>query len=471
VKRPSRSLLTGLAVAAVDCLIIFDAFSLAYLLRFEWQIAWSYSPPAPPQEYAKAMVVVAYFWLLLFKIHGLYDFSRTRSSIDTVHLILKAISFGTLIILSLSYFYREFSFSRLVCVYAWAIAFLLFAAFRLSLDRVRAELYREGGHVRRVLVIGGRSLAAFLAEKLRSAPELGYRLVGVLEDERPVAALEGKVLGPIGELERLIREEAIDRVFIANPVLGHLHLLRVIDVCERLDVRLSMVPPTYDLLVNYRDFEEIDGVPLVTINEQEVRRFYLLIKRGLDLALAAAGVVLLAPVWALAALLIRLEDGGPALFTQRRVGKDGRPFQMLKFRTMMVNAEALLPQLVDLDALSEPVFKLEADPRVTRVGRLLRRMSLDELPQLLNVLRGEMSLVGPRPEEESIVRRYGIWERRRLKVTPGITGLQQVECRGSPSLKERVRWDVIYLRKQSLLLDLWILLKTPWVVGTGRGAR
>jgi exopolysaccharide biosynthesis polyprenyl glycosylphosphotransferase len=320
-------------------------------------------------------------------------------------------------------------------------------------------------------LIGARSLAAFLVEKIDGRPELGYRVVGTLDDDPPVRSLATKVLGPVSDLKRVLGEQAVDRVFIAHPVLGHHQLLQVIHTCESMGVALSMVPATYDLLINHRDFEEIDGVPLVAVNEQEARRWYDLAKRAMDLALSAAGIVVLVPVWALVSLLNRLEDGGPAIFAQRRVGKDGRVFQMLKFRTMVVNAEALLPELVDLHGLSEPVFKLEADPRVTRVGRLLRRSSLDELPQLINVLRGDMSLVGPRPEEEQVVERYGVWERRRLKVKPGLTGLQQVECRGSVSFKERLRWDVLYLRKQSVLLDVWILLKTVYVVLVGRGAR
>jgi lipopolysaccharide/colanic/teichoic acid biosynthesis glycosyltransferase len=191
----------------------------------------------------------------------------------------------------------------------------------------------------------------------------------------------------------------------------------------------------------------------------------------MDVSLSILGLTLLAPFWSVIALLIWLEDGGPVFFLQTRVGQDGRLFKIVKFRTMVVNAEALLPGLVNIEGLKEPVFKLEEDPRVTRLGRFLRRSSLDEVPQLINVLRGEMSLVGPRPEELQVVQQYGIWEQRRLKTKPGLTGLQQVQCRGSVSLKERVRWDILYLRKQSLLLDFWICLKTVYVVLLGKGAR
>ncbi len=458
-------------VAAVDCLIVFDSFTLAYLLRFKWQFAFSYAEPAPPFAYLKAMAVVAYFWILLFKFQGLYDFSKRRSSIDTVHQTLKAITYGTLIILSITYFYREVSFSRLACVYAWVIAAVLFTAFRLALNMARDDYHRRRQDKRGVLLIGGRSLAAFLREKIADRPELGYRILGALDDEEPSEGLGCEILGKVSDLERVLGEHDVNRVFIAHPVLDHTRLLEVIDCCERHGVRLGMVPPTYDLLINHRDFEDVDGVPLVTVNEKELRRFQQVAKRVLDVCLASVMLVLLSPVWLVTAILIRLEDGGGVIFSQKRVGKDGRVFSMLKFRTMVANAEAMLPELVNLEELSQPVFKLDDDPRVTRVGRLLRKTSLDEIPQLVNVLLGHMSLVGPRPEEEKVVERYNVWERRRLKALPGITGLQQTECRGSTDLRERVRWDVVYLRKQTLFLDLWILVKTIWVVLRGHGAR
>ncbi len=457
-------------VAAADCLIIFDSFALAYLLRFRWQVAPRYAEPAAVDEYLMALVAVAYSWLLFFKAFGLYDLARHRTPLETVQAVVKAVSFGTLLILSLGFFYRGFTFSRLVCAYAWGISIALFSALRIGLGLARARRRRAGRGLAQTAVVGSRSLARFLIDKILREPEHGYRLSGYLDDDPPADRLAVPQLGKIDQLEEVIEKHGIECVLIAHPVLGHHDLLQAIEVCERRAVTLRMVPPTFDLMVNYRDFEDVDGVPLVRINEQEFRRWGDLLKRAGDIVLASAALVISAPVFAAAAIAIRLEDGGPVFFHQRRVGKDGRPFTMFKLRTMVVEAEEILPQLVDVGALGEPVFKLERDPRVTRTGRFLRRTSLDELPQILNVLRGEMSLVGPRPEEESLVRRYNVWERRRLKAVPGITGLQQVQCRGTSSLKARVRWDILYLRKRSLLLDLWILLKTIWVVAAGKGA-
>jgi lipopolysaccharide/colanic/teichoic acid biosynthesis glycosyltransferase len=193
-----------------------------------------------------------------------------------------------------------------------------------------------------------------------------------------------------------------------------------------------------------------------------------LIKRGVDVTIAALGIALTLPLWAAIALAVKLTSRGPVFFTQERAGLNGRPFRMFKFRTMVADAEEQLKSLVRFDELTEPVYKLKDDPRVTRVGRFLRRFGLDELPQLINVLRGEMSLVGPRPEVVALAERYNAEQRRRLLVKPGITGWQQVHNRGMPDMAARLAYDVYYLRNRSVSLDLWILVMTVFVIASGR---
>jgi len=195
-----------------------------------------------------------------------------------------------------------------------------------------------------------------------------------------------------------------------------------------------------------------------------MRPFYSSVKRVIDVALSLTLLVLGFPVWCLIALLIKVSDKGPVFFIQERVGLHGIPFRMYKFRSMVADADKKLDEVVDVESLDEPVFKLQNDPRVTRIGRFLRNTSLDEIPQLLNVLKGEMSLVGPRPEEKTLVERYTALQRRRLKAKPGITGLQQVVNRGVPSLSARIKLDLIYMKQQGLLIDLYILFRTVFVV-------
>jgi lipopolysaccharide/colanic/teichoic acid biosynthesis glycosyltransferase len=192
------------------------------------------------------------------------------------------------------------------------------------------------------------------------------------------------------------------------------------------------------------------------------------VKRGVDVAGALLGIVVTLPLWALIAPAVKLTSRGPVFFTQDRAGLGGRPFRMFKFRSMVVDAEVRLKELVNIEDLAEPVYKLEEDPRITRVGRFLRRFGLDELPQLINVLRGEMSLVGPRPEVVALVERYNAEQRRRLLVKPGITGWQQIHNRGMPDMAARLAYDVYYLRNRSVPLDLWILAMTVFVIASGR---
>ncbi|HBP21128.1 MAG TPA: hypothetical protein DEA08_25495, partial [Planctomycetes bacterium] len=251
--------------------------------------------------------------------------------------------------------------------------------------------------------------------------------------------------------------------------LERLRLFELLELCERRDVEVRMVPHTIDLFITPADLTELFGVPFVAVREDRVDRLSLALKRVFDLAAASALLLVSLPVLALLALLIR-RDGGPAFFVQRRIGYGGEAFRLWKLRSMVHDAEARLKEVVDLEALDEPVYKVQDDPRVTPIGRLIRRWSLDELPQLFNVILGEMSLVGPRPEVESVVARYNAHQRRRLKAKPGLTGLQQVLARGSLDLEERIRLDVYYTRRRSFVFDLWILARTPLAVLLGRGA-
>lgn len=471
-RRPWTEGVLGIAFLIVfDVLALFDCFALAYLCRFRWGL---FLPPlegaAPPGEYIKAWCLAAYVCLLLFHAYGLYDQRRARDPIEVIAPLLKAGGCALLLILSLSYFYRDFTYSRVTVIYACAFGVLLLGMFRTAWqaysNRVRGlEEFRKP-----VLLVGSRTIPKFLKARITEDGSYGFRIMAVADDG--LIATEdfaGLPTGGLDDIPRLIDESRAEEVLIGHPALGHHQLLAILETCENRGVRVSMVPATYDLLVDRTDIQEVAGIPLVCINERRQRRGYRAVKRAFDAVTASVLLALTAPLLVVTAIGIRVDSRGPAIYRQRRVGRGGRPFEILKFRTMVLEAEEMLPALVDVDALSEPVFKVENDPRVTRVGRWLRRFSIDELPQLLNVVRGEMSLVGPRPEEERLVERYDIWERRRLKLTPGITGLQQLFCRGSRSLKERVRWDILYLRKESFFLDLWILFRTIGVVFRGKG--
>jgi exopolysaccharide biosynthesis polyprenyl glycosylphosphotransferase len=304
-------------------------------------------------------------------------------------------------------------------------------------------------------------------------PELGYRILGYVADNPAKAQSEiGRFpgLGALDELPRLLQEHAVDEVIITLPWVSHRRILQVMTQCERGNVRARIVPDLFQMTLSRVVVENLDGIPLITAREPALRDWQVLLKRGVDGVLASLGLLVLAPLLGAIALAIRLDSSGPVIFRQERVGRGAKRFVCLKFRTMCVDAEARVAQLQAQNEASGPLFKMRDDPRTTRVGRLLRRTSLDELPQLVNVLRGEMSIVGPRPGLPSEVAQYDTWHLRRLEVSPGLTGLWQVSGRSDVTFDEMVLLDIYYIENWSLALDLRILLKTVPSVVFGSGA-
>ncbi|MGE3166899.1 MAG: sugar transferase [Planctomycetota bacterium] len=460
-----------LCLLTVDAIALLDACALGYLCRFEWGLLL---PPldlrAPLEEYVKAWALAVYLLLLLFHAYGLYDRQRVRDPLDSLRPLLQAATYALILLLALSYFYRGFSYSRVAVLYSSGFAVLLLGSFRMGWEAYRNTQRAKGVGVTPVILVGSRCLPRALAQRIAETPSYGYRIVGAVD----TVAIERSVFpevptGLLSDLPRLLESTRAREVLIGHPALTLHQLLDLIEVCESRSLPIRMVPATYDLLIDANDFREVGGIPLVTVNERRPRVAYRVAKRALDIGVSFTALIVSAPFLLAVALAVRATSPGPALFRQQRVGRDGRVFWLYKVRTMVQGAEDLLPSLVNLDALPEPVFKIDNDPRITPLGKILRRFSIDEVPQLWNVLRGDMSLVGPRPEESAVVARYDVWQRRRLKLTPGITGLQQIHCRGTRSLQQRLRWDILYLRKESILLDLWILLRTFRVVWRGEG--
>lgn len=460
-----------LCLVIVDALALFDACALGYLCRFEWGLLLpALDLRAPLDEYLKAWGLAVYLQILLFHAYGLYDRQRVRDPLDSLRPLLQAAAYALVLLLAVSYFYRGFSYSRVAVMYSAGFAVLLLGSFRMAWEAYRNHQRTRGVGVTPAILVGSRHLPQALAQRIAETPGYGYRIVGVVDTAvvDPVS-FPGLPTGSLNDLAGLIESTRAREVLIGHPALTLHQLLELIEACEVRSLPIRMVPATYDLLIDANDFREVGGIPLVTVNERRPRVAYRVAKRAMDVVVSAVALAVLSPVLLGVALFVRSTSPGPAIFRQCRVGRDGRTFWLYKFRTMVHGAEELLPGLVDLEALVEPVFKIENDPRVTPLGKVLRRFSIDEVPQLWNVLKGDMSLVGPRPEESAVVARYDVWQRRRLKLTPGLTGLQQIHCRGTRSLQQRLRWDILYLRKESILLDLWILFRTIRVVWRGEG--
>jgi exopolysaccharide biosynthesis polyprenyl glycosylphosphotransferase len=344
-------------------------------------------------------------------------------------------------------------------------AFSLFRALRsagFSQNHQRGRLADRGA--RNVLIVGAGAVGRRIANHLEAHPEMDRVFCGFLDDRKPL----GKgVVGHTLHLAQLARTGFIDEVILAAPHDRDL-TLRVLRAAQQLRLDVKLAPDLFGCEPT-RETERIGGVPLISLHEERLPVAGLLLKRALDLVAALVALVLLAPVLALIAILIKLNSAGPVLYAAPRAGRKGRSFSCYKFRTMVRDAEALKSGLRDRNQRQGPIFKITSDPRITWVGRYLRRYSLDELPQLLNVLKGEMSLVGPRPHPLDDFSAYTIEHLPRLDVTPGITGLWQVTARRNPSFQAGMTLDLEYIHHWSLKLDFGILLKTVWEVLRGSG--
>jgi exopolysaccharide biosynthesis polyprenyl glycosylphosphotransferase len=304
-------------------------------------------------------------------------------------------------------------------------------------------------------------------------PELGYRIVGFLDDDPAKGSSDIgpiKALGSADNLPQAIVEQNIDQVIITLPWQYHRKVMRLVTESHNAGVRARVVPDLFQLSLGGVDVEAINGIPLISIKESSLTGLNRASKRVFDLIAATLMMILSAPLWGLVALAIKLDSPGPVFFRQARAGRDGKPFTVFKFRSMRQDAEAELAKLRAQNEASGPMFKIRDDPRRTRVGQFIRKHSLDELPQFINVLRGEMSLVGPRPALLSEVVQYQDWHRKRLEVQPGIAGLWQVSGRSDLSFDEMAMLDIYYVENWSLGMDMRILLRTAPQLIFGDGA-
>ncbi len=409
-------------------------------------------------------------WLLVIKLHGLYDNDHRRirhSTFDELPSLVSASALGTIVLDGLLALSPAGPLSAKSAIMVGSGALLACFVARAVL---RFAWHRLTGMATGI-VIGPAAMADVVARRIATHPEARLQLLGYLSaprDKDRRASLPR--LGSIEEISRVARQYEVERVVVAEREMGEADAERLIEECKRAGLGLTFLPQHYGLLGPGIELNRLAELPVLDFRFSDPPRSTLAMKRGMDIAVSGLMLTLLSPLLAATAALIVLDTGLPVFFRQRRAGKGGASFTMLKFRTMVADAEARLGELVDLDELDEPAFKIPDDPRITRAGRLLRRTSLDELPQLINVLRGDMSLVGPRPEEEAVVALYDERQRARLAVKPGLTGPMQVYGRGDLTFEERLAMERDYLDNLSITGDLAILLRTPRAIVRGEGA-
>jgi exopolysaccharide biosynthesis polyprenyl glycosylphosphotransferase len=337
---------------------------------------------------------------------------------------------------------------------------------------ILARLRQAGNGVDRVLIIGAGEVGRTVMRNIIAQPELGYRIVGFLDDD-PIKAGTNigpiKALGPVENLPQTIAAHQIDQVIITLPWQYQRKVMRLVAESHDAGVRARVVPDLFQLSLGGVDVEAINGIPLISVKESSLTGLNRAVKRAFDLVLASLMLIVSIPLWGVIALAIKLDSPGPVLFRQARAGRHGRPFMVYKFRSMRQDAEAELEKLRNQNEALGPMFKIRDDPRRTRVGVFIRKTSLDELPQLINILRGEMSLIGPRPALLTEVAQYQDWQRRRLEAQPGLSGLWQVSGRSDLSFDEMAMLDIYYAENWSLGMDLRIFLHTvpQFVFGDG----
>ncbi|MGI8423110.1 MAG: sugar transferase, partial [Chloroflexota bacterium] len=362
--------------------------------------------------------------------------------------------------------------SRAMLFYAWGAIILLLSGFRVVVRWVIAQRRRRGIGLARVLVVGAGHVGKMVMQQIARRPGLGYQLVGFCDD---VAWAQGtpfgrfQCLSNVVGLGDVIDAHRVDEVVIALPSAEHEKILEIVSLCRQRGVEFRLVPDTFDLTLGTLEVDDLAGIPLIGLRETALHGFNLALKRGTDVVLSGAALVAAIPILALAALAVRLESPGAAFYPQYRVGKNG-PFKIYKVRSMYQDADVRLAEIKHGNEAGEVIFKMKNDPRRTRVGRVIRKLSLDELPQVWNVFKGDMSIVGPRPPLPHEVEQYDEWHKRRLEVTPGLTGLWQVSGRSDLPFDEMVMLDLYYIENWSLGLDLKIILQTIPAVLFMRGA-
>jgi Undecaprenyl-phosphate glucose phosphotransferase len=445
-----------------DAIAIEIAFLASYWLRFQSTVfdalGFVHGASPPIQGYLTGSIFVIIVWLLLFRARNMYTIRRNVTLADELIGIVKVVSLGMLVVMSATFFYRDFSYSRVVFGLLWATAIIFVFLGRAFINSYERSLYRRGRHRQDAIIVGNDSLADQVYSKLDRHSSFGFEIVGYLADAPAPAELrlaQTPYLGTLPDAPGVIAHRQIQLAFIAVRPQDHPALFELIGRCEGVNIEFMMVPDVLEILTSDMKITELEGIPFLKIKSVPFTAWGKISKRAMDLVVAGSMLVILSPLLATITVLVKLDSRGPVLFRQKRVGLDGNEFTMFKFRSMHAGSE---------QSDREAGLGVKNDPRRTRLGRILRMASLDELPQLINVLKGDMSLVGPRPERTHFVREFRAnvpkyLDRHRVKA--GVTGWAQVNgLRGDTSIAERIKYDLYYIENWSLAFDLKILMRT-----------
>jgi len=461
-----RNLLIPALKILSDALAIQAAFLFSFYLRFHSPLTriFPVTKGYPPfSGYLIASLVLMTIYLTLFSIFRSYRSRYFSTFAQDIPVVLKTCFLGILFAMSGAFLYRGFSYSRLtmLLVYLNTNFFLLLS--RYLFHRVRRYFMKRGYGIRQLILVGTDTLLPGVFSRFREANRSGLQLTGYLS-EKPVSELPLPYSGPLESLPETLEKKKPDGLLLVFDARDHARVLNILQQTEGQNIELFYVPDILDMMTARPRTLEIGGIPLLQLKGEPFSGWQGFLKRTFDIVVSATALIVLSPLFFALALIIKLTSPGPVFYRQQRVGLDGREFTMLKFRSMVADAEKE----------TGPVWARKNDPRVTPIGRLLRRTSLDELPQLINVLKGDMSLVGPRPERKVFVEKFQQYIPKyaeRHRVRSGMTGWAQVNgLRGQSPIEERTRYDVYYIENWSLWFDIKIILLTFVAIVKGENA-
>jgi exopolysaccharide biosynthesis polyprenyl glycosylphosphotransferase len=464
-QRTSIPIILGTADAGA----IFLAFSVALYLRF-WTSVIPISVPLPEvPQYLKLMVVLIPVWLAVFAFYRLYDHHYLFVGSEEYKRVLHAVTISTMLTMVIIYLLKA-GFARGWVLLSWLIAAILVLIVRYTHRKLHHYLMKRSKKKIPVIVVGANDEAKSLINKIRNAGHLGLKIVSVISDSARKMASDITTHGDLLEMPKLIKKYQPEVAIVVPSAISSARIQGVFRTLALYGVDLYIAPSLFDIMASRVAIIPIGDTPLINLKKVEFSGLKFFIKRCFDIVVSSILLFLLSPLFLAVAALIKLDTPGPVFFRQLRVGRHEHKFFMLKFRTMIRDAEVRLQEVLHLNETNGPIFKIRQDPRITRIGKFLRRFSIDELPQLINVLKGEMSLVGPRPPLPREVEKYGEWEKQRLEALPGMTGYWQISGRSDTSFEEMVKLDIFYIENWSLAFDFYILFRTIPVVLRAKGA-
>ena len=459
----------------VDALLVALSFATAYLLRYrlQWFRQVELAFHVPFAVYRSSILGYVGIQIFVYWLEGAYRVERGQPFFDELLIVFRATLVGIAVMIVIVFLATPSYYSRLIVGYAGVMTLVLVSLGRVIERAAVSWQYRHGIGILRVLVVGAGEVGRSIMRAVVARPEMGYRIVGFIDDD-PERSQTGigrfPALGTTEDLAQVVCAHGVDEVIIALPWASHAKIVDITRQCDEQQVSVRVVPDLFQMALSRVVVQNLDSIPMLSISEPSLSEWQVALKRASDLIGAGLLLVITAPFLVLIGVAIKLDSAGPALFRQTRVGRGGKSFTCLKFRSMHIDAEDRLGDLREHNEATGPLFKMRDDPRRTRVGRFLRRTSFDELPQLWNVVCGEMSLIGPRPGTPDEVAGYEPWHVRRLEARPGISGLWQVSGRSNLTFDEMVLLDIYYIENWSSILDLRILLKTIPTVLFGSGA-